>query len=158
MVWLGRVIILIGCGLYVGAIAYAGWLGWTTDGQPDLGNAVPAILTSLGGAFATVFGAAFGLSNSTLTTNSLNGLIVTEQRLRAKFSFPATATIIATSYFVALCVGVIFLLLDPAKDKAAEPIQNIWQTFLGVIAGVIYVQAGKKPDPSPPSPPPSPTE
>jgi hypothetical protein len=70
--------------------------------------------------------------------------LVTEERLRAAFNFPATATIIAWAYFIALVVGVLFFTVDADKDHAALPIRDIWKTLLGVIVGVIYVQAGKK--------------
>ncbi len=146
MTWLGRIIVLLGSGIYIGAIAYAGWLGLSSEKEPSLGDFLSTTLTGLGGALATVFGAAFGLSDSNKDPRTRSAL-VTEERLRAAFSFPATATIIAWAYFIALVVGVLFFTIDADKDDAALPIRDIWKTLLGVIVGVIYVQAGKKPAP-----------
>jgi membrane associated rhomboid family serine protease len=143
VVLLGRVIVLLGCGAYVAAVAYAGWLGLNSEKEPSLGDYLPTILTGLGGALATVFGAAFGLSDPKKDPNQPS-LLVTQARLAANFRFPATMTIIAWAYFVALGVGTAILALDPDKSHAAEPIRDVWKTLVGVVVGVIYVQSGKK--------------
>jgi membrane associated rhomboid family serine protease len=135
MVLLGRLIVLAGCGLYIGAVGYAGWLGLQQPSEPDLGPYVPTILTAVGGALATVFGAAFGLSDGQRPP-TLGSLL-------PRFNWPATATLIAWAYFLGLVVGVGFFAFDPMRESAALPIRDMWKTIVGVIVGVIYVLAGK---------------
>ncbi len=133
---LAIVILGLGAVLYVVAIVWAGIASLRHATGPDatlplaLPGFVEQVITVIGGALATHFGAWMGISlNRRRSLASLRGIPTLDKM----------AQILAYLYLGCLVLGLIFWGATGFSPSAPVVLQNLSYTLLGVFAGVVAV-------------------
>lgn len=154
-------IVVVAALLYCGAVVWAG-VASIRDGKdggpPSLPSPVVMVVTAIGGALATHFGALFGITQSQrdpATRNAGGQPSLLDRRVWARSAAieegnaavaagPADPPLLdrvqvlaAYLYFFALVSALAFWILDGFSDKTADVIKAMSLTFIGVSAAVL---------------------
>lgn len=127
---------LLGLGFYIGAILIAGLDSLKGPNEPAIPEILSALVTGVGGALATNFGAFMGISLN--TTGGATAFKVPQ------FQMPSVQSIGALVYFVSLLAALGFWAADSFSPTTAELIRNQGATLAGAIVGIVVVSLNTK--------------
>jgi predicted transporter len=132
-------ILLVGTVIYVAAIIWigVGSIKYVNDTSPptkvydQISPFISQAILVLGGALATHLGAYLGI-----TIKQRTNLIDILSKLKEPENL---AGLMAAVYFLALVAAIIMWAVTGFSEFAAQPLQDLAYTFLGVFAGALAV-------------------
>lgn len=131
--------LLLGGVMFLGAIVWSGYLSITESAKPTLPSGVSDVLTIIGGALATIFGATLGIAK--FSDGTARAVRATT---RTGFTWPNVSLWATYLYFAGLVAMLVILLFDQDSANAAQPVQDGFKTLIGAIGGLFYIEAGIK--------------
>jgi hypothetical protein len=121
--------LLVGFGAYAAAILWAGIASLGSATEPILPDPLTPLITGVGAALATSFGAFVGFKPK----------LGSEAFAMPSFKVPSLQAAAAFVYFVSLLAALLFWLLDGFSPTTAEIIRNQTLTLGGVVLGAVIV-------------------
>ncbi len=143
------IILIVAALLYLAFVGYAGIVSISTEGSPNIPNFMTQVVTVIGAALGTHFGAIFGISQVQgeqpwvlKAFRRLSGAETEGGMLQAsREPLDMVQVVAAYFYFGVLLLGVILWFFDgPFSEDSAEILKNISYSFIGVIGGVLAVR------------------
>lgn len=138
--------IALALGIWAVVIILAGWQSIQSPDKPTIPDVVTGLVTAVGAALATNFGATLGISKyvnglglRSLFTRSAIGIFKSSNN-------PTRLQIICTYLYAIMLViaGGAWLIDGPFSANAADIIKNMTATLGGVLVGILIVQLSVK--------------
>lgn len=158
------IIVAVGAVLYLAAIFVAGVQSLQQDAEPAIPEVAVYLVTLIGAALATHFGAVFGISQftggnprpipgitqvstwSVLPERKVDRVSTPDGEEQAKGGQYERLQQWAVYFYVfSLILALTFWILDGLSDSTSEIIRNMTWTFVGVIGGVVAIALNVRP-------------
>jgi hypothetical protein len=143
LIWIA---VALALGIWAIVIVFAGWQSIQSPEQPMIPDVVTGLVTAVGAALATNFGATLGISKYMNGLGFRSLFTASAIRLYASANSPTKLQIgCAYLYFAMLIVAGAFWLADGLfSANTADIIKNMTATLGGVLVGIVVVQLSVK--------------